>query len=499
MVESSSWENRAVIKRSYVSCKNQNLGSGLLVGDILKDTATFIDEAHFQSYCEHELPVYNTAKNDAATVHYLDYVVQDWKAYVGRNGYHEGSFAYGVFPVVLSFTANFVITVFLTLLIFLNINGKRYKYTSRLLKLGSTISSINIIIFVTRALKKMEEEHEKYGVSTAKSIMSMYTSDLTFSILDLISVFMIQLCQVMIINRLFPRNLEKRIVIFLGVPLVVVSNVLWAIPRFAAQVKNSKHHWETLPPFVYLFRIALSTSYACTITSYAFIKRRFCFSSFRMAMLTVLALLLVVLQPALFLADVSDAWLRGVGELFNTTCYVGSAFIVWKWLEALNSMERHEQAQSILGRPIYEDEQQNYRVARYALEVQRALGKDYEDGEEFERESGFLQDAQSSETSCSLYLSNTKNSRASLDQVKFNQRPAFKDVAGQRLADIYHTIIIYTKQLKRNGFHLVNFKSKKKVASAKSEEIVRKRIGLDRSNEVYLYSTKDIVFDSDEE
>ncbi|AQZ09344.1 RIM21 (YNL294C) [Zygosaccharomyces parabailii] len=499
MVGYSPWEKQVVSKHSYVSCKKQNLGSGLLVGDILPDTITFIDEALFQSYCEHERPVYNTAKDGASAFHYLDIVIQDWNKYLLRNGPHDGSFSYGVYPVVLSFTANFVITVFLTLLIFLNINGKRYKYASRSLKLGSIICSVNIVIFVTRALKKMQEEHEKYGVATAKSIMSMYTSDLTFSILDLISVFMIQLCQVAIINRLFSRNLEKRIVIFLGVPLVVVSNVLWAIPRFADGVKDSTHHWETLPPFVYLFRIALSTSYACAVTSFAFIKRRFCIQSFQMGILTLLALLVVVLQPALFLADVSDAWLRGVGELFNTTCYVGSAFIVWEWLEGLNSMERNEQAKSILGRPIYEDEQQNYQVAKYALQVQRALGKGCDDEDEFERASGFLQDAQSSDVSCSLDFSNTMNSRESLDQVRFSQKPAFKDVMRQRLDDFYCTVNIYAKQLKQDGIQLVKFNSKKKAASAEDERVVRKRIGLDRSNEVYIYSTKDIVFESDGE
>lgn len=487
--------------QTYVSCRRQNLGSGLLVGDILPDIVAFVDEALFQSYCDNGLPVYNTAKDGKEAYHYLEIVTKDWNKYLMRKGIYERSFSYGVYPVVLSFTANFVITISLTLLIFLNIGDRRYKYTSRLLKIGSLISSINILIFVTRALKKLKSEHEKYGITTAGSVMSLYSSDLTFSILDLISVFMIQLCQVMIVNRLFPRNLEKRICIFLGVPLVVVSNVLWAVLRLDQSMRTSPRYWGTLPPFVYLFRIALSTSYACTITSYSFIKRRFCIHSFQMGILSLLAILVVLLQPILFITDVSDAWLWGVGELFTTTCYVGSAFIVWEWLERLTTLERNEQAQSILGRPFYEDEQQEYRIARYALEVQRALGEDYdEDDEGFSRIPSFIQDSPSS-----LCATNSKNTitvgkeRESFDQVKFNQRPAIKEILKQKLFTSYIYVMRLITQAKNWGLEMLNIKSKGKQESAKREGIVRKRIGLDKRDEVYIYSTKDIVFESDEE
>lgn len=499
MVGPNSFKKQNSGKRTYGSCRRQELGSGLLVGDILPDIVTFVDEALFQSYCDHELPVYNTAKDGSESYQYLKIVTEDWNRYLTRKGVYDRSFSYGVYPVVLSFTANFVITVSLTLLIFLNICDRRYKYTSRLLKMGAMISSINILIFVTRALKKLKIEHDMYGIATAGSIMSLYTSDLTFSILDLISVFMIQLCQVMILNRLFPRNLEKRICIFLGVPLVVVSNVLWAIPRFDSSMQNSPRHWGTLPPFVYLFRIALSTSYACTITSYSFIKRRFCIHSFQMGLLSLLAVLVVLLQPVLFITDVSDAWLWGVGELFTTTCYVGSAFIVWEWLERLNTLKRNEQAQSVLGRPLYEDEQQEYRIARYALEVQRALGEDYdEDGEEFSKIPSFIQD-----TPSSLYATNSKNTtiigREGLDQVRFNQQPAMKEILRQKLITSYITLMRPIRQARRWGLKMLNFTSKEKGENAEREGVVRKRIGLDRRDEVYVYTTKDIVFESDGE
>lgn len=485
--------------QTYACCSKQNRGHGLLVGEDFPNVITFADEIFYQSYCDDSKPVYNALRDRSDIYHYSRMVAEDWERYLMRR---ENSFSYSIYPVVLSLTANFVVTISLTLLIFLNINDRRYKYTSWLIKMGSLISSVNIFIFVTRCLKKLNNQHHKYGVASGGSLMSLYSSDLTFSILDVISSSMIQLCQVMIVNRLFPRNLEKRICTFLGVPLVVVSNVLWAIPRFDNNMRTSPKHWGTLQPFVYLFRISLSTSYACTVTSYAFIKRNFCISSFQMAILSLLAVFVVLLQPVLFIIDVSDAWLWGVGELFTSTCYVGSSFIVWEWLERLNTVERNEQSESILGRPFYEDEQQQYQIARYALEVQKALGEDYdENGDEFSRLPSFIQDTRSS----SLYATNSKNTsiigkeREGFDQVKFNQRPATKEILKQKMLDSYASVLHQAKQAKNWGLKILNIKSKRKEEGKKREGIVRKRIGLDRSDEVYIYSTKDIVFESDSE
>lgn len=502
----------------YSSCGQLDLGSGLLVGDILSGIISYVDDVKFQSYCEEGLPVYNAAKITDPLFHYPEMVEKDWQYYITTSDAMNGSFSYGIYPVVLSFTANFVITVFLTLLTFINIKGKQYKHAARLLKIGSIITSINIVIFVTRALKTLNKFHDKNGVATTQSIMALFASDLTFSILDLISVFLLQLCQVMIVIRLFPRDLEKRIVFFLGVSLVLVANILWAIPQFADSINDGENHWEILSPFVYLFRIAVAASYASTIIFYGILKRRFCYASSQMAVLTALTALVVLLQPSLFLADVSNVWLSGVGELFNTTCYVGSTSIVWEWLERLGVGERKEQAQSILGRPIYEDEQRNYHVAKYALRVQDALTHaepDIDDdgtGIKLEIISSATR-LPPSETTRSLedggvYHTQPSSSKAlkdhslereSVNQVKFKQQQSFKEATQQRITQACDSFLYYADQAILKSLGTLSLSSKSTTSSAKREAIVRKRIGLDRPNEVYIYSTKDVVFESDGE
>ncbi|QLG73721.1 hypothetical protein HG535_0F02320 [Zygotorulaspora mrakii] len=496
--------------RNYASCQPQELGNGIIIGSLLPNIAYLADNIKFQSYCDGQLPVYNAARMTDFSYPYLDIVKEDWQAYIEADDILTGSFSYGIYPVLLSLTANFVITVFLTLLIFINIKSKHSKYTSILLKVGAVISSIKIIIFVTRALKELCRLHDDYGVATTYRIMLLFSSDLSFSILDLISIFLLQLCQVMIAIRLFSRNLEKRLVFLLGASLVIVANVLWAIPQFSDVINRDDPHAELLAPFVYLFRIAIAASYASTIISYGILKRRFCFATSQMAILTTLTVLVVLLQPALFLADVSNVWLSGVGELFNTTCYVGSTSIVWEWLDRLGVSERREQAQSILGRPIYEDEQSDYHIAKYALRVQKALTHAKSGNLEERKQISSLCEARSS--SCTNFIDTEgeitfQNDEAnyiggqvdgeSINQVKFKQQQSFKEVTQQKITVVCDRLLYYADQVVSKSWGTLSLSSKSTDDSTKREKMVRKRVGLDRPNEVYIYSTKDVIFEPD--
>ena len=516
MIKELSWKLDSG-DRNYVSCQQQDLGSGIIIGNLLPSLVSFVDNIKYQSYCDSGLPVYNAARFTDLSYHYLKTVENDWQSYIEGDDILTGSFSYGIYPVLLSLTANFVITVFLTLLIFINIKGKRHKYASRLLKIGAIISSTKIIIFVTRALKELSEEHDNFGVSTTYRIMVLFSSDLSFSVLDLISIFLLQFCQVMILIRLFSRNLEKRVVFFLGATLVIVANVLWAIPQFSNALGHSDPHAELLAPFVYLFRIAIASSYASTIISYGIFKRKFCFATSQMAILTTLTVLVVLLQPALFLADVSNVWLSGVGELFYTSCYVGSTSIVWEWLDRLGVSERKEQAQSILGRPIYEDEQRDYHIAKYALRVQKALTHAKSE-HTIQNEELSLHDMSSSSnianSNSNTFLENDEDvvlinrnmagsgnqiERESINQVKFKQEQSLREAAQQKISSACDKLLFYADQVISKSLGTLSLSSKSTDNSTRREKMVRKRIGLDRPNEVYVYSTKDVIFEPEGE
>lgn len=491
----------------YESCQAQQLGSGILIGKVVPHLVSFVGRVTFNSYCVHGYPVYNAVKFNKELFHYPLLQEQNWQKFISTGSQEEqnGSFPYGIYPVILSFTANFVMTVFLTLLSFINIKGKRHRHAARLLKIGSTIASVNIVIFVTCSLKQLHNEHEENGVTTTGGIMDLFYERLVYSILDLISFFLLQLCQVMIVTRLFYRDSEKRMTFFLGVLLVLAANILWSIPQFATSDEEQQDRWEILAPFVYLLRIAVAASYASTIISYGILKRRYCLASSQMVILSVITALVVLLQPALFLADVSNVWLSGVGELFNSTCYVGSTSIVWEWLERLSVVRKKEEAQSILGRPIYEDEQGDYRIANYALRVQHALTQrtpnntDSDNGVELEQMSPSSQVGTSTRdtgSSCAVVPQNSTE-RESVYQVNFKQKQPFAEAAKQKMSHACDTLLYFADQVILKSLGTLSMGSKKSITSANREALVRKRIGLDRPNEVYVYSTKDVNFDSD--
>lgn len=499
--------------RDFESCQPQVMGSGILIGNILPNVALFVEKVTFRSFCEHDYPVYNAVRFNGPHFQYPALQQEDWQHYISSVEQEQsGSFSYGIYPVILSFTSNFVMTVFLTLLSFINIKGKRYKRAALLLKVGSTISSVNIVIFVTYALKQLNSEHDRNGVTTTEGIMELFYERLVYSILDLISFFLLQLCQVMIVTRLFYRDSEKRMTFFLGVLLVLAANVLWSIPQFAKTDEIQRDRWEILSPFVYLLRIAVAASYASTIISYGILKRRYCLASSQMAILSLITALVVLLQPALFLADVSNVWLSGVGELFNSTCYVGSTSIVWEWLERLAVVRKKEEAQSILGRPIFEDEQGDYRIANYALRVQHALtqrtnNETDSNGIELEQISSSSQQGAANQDSFSMNgisgpsagqsIQATSIERDSVSQVNFKQKQPFSEVAKQKLTHACDRLLYFADQVILKSLGTLSMSSRKSITSADREAIVRKRIGLDRPNEVYVYTTKEVTFESD--
>lgn len=283
-----------------------------------------------------------------------------------------------------------------------------------------------------------------------------------------------------------------------GVMLSIISQVLWAIPTFAQSINDSYQGLSSdasgmalLSPFVYLFRIALSASYASVICFHMFTKRHLFLQNRRMLLLTLIALFIVLLQPGFFVADVANIWVDDLSEIFNTTCYVGSSVIVWEWVDHLLILERKVQAQSVLGRPIYEDDQEDYYFAKYALKIQEETSRDSDTaGNRSKIEA-------TSETSQARLEKNAQRNK-----VEFNEPQPLKKFVIEKCSRMLDGMIYYTDHFIVKGLVIKSMSLHSKSSSdehRKRKARVRRRIGLDRPNEVYVYATKNVVLDSDEE
>ncbi|EDO16476.1 hypothetical protein Kpol_1066p43 [Vanderwaltozyma polyspora DSM 70294] len=520
MLLSGPWDldNFPARTQVYRSCNKNNLGSGILVGRDIPGYVIHADSVSFRSYCDDGKPSYISL--NLPKFAYLDIVKEDWKKYTLVSGPEGGSFKYGVYPLVLSFSSNLVIIWFLTVLVFISIHDSHHRYFSRIAKLASMLATINITIFVIRAMTQLSRDHHRIGAVTVRTVLHLITNDYCFIILDFLSILLLQICQLLNITRIFGRIVEKRIVFLTGLMFIICANVLWAISTFADPNKTSFHFSDILSPFVYLFRIALGASYACIITSYVISKWKFCFSATQLATLTILTIVIVFLQLVVFFCDIIHVWLSNLGELFNITCYLGSTIIVWEWLNRIEILTRKKEAQSILGRHLYEYEQTDHNIANYALKVQDALVR----SDLSDKSPGSFNDSESCESILEPIngvsinhivkskskdapyirtnnLAENDNDDESINQVQFKRKKTYKDYLGDNLQVPINRLTQFTDYVVMKSF---GASTKSNYASTDSsdknqKDIVRNRIGLDRPNDVFVYRNKDIVFDSDED
>lgn len=510
--------------RDYDSCNTMDLGGGILVGLQIPGYVVYADSIEFRSFCDNGLPVYMASKESRYPYKFLHVVEQDWEDFTSTKGIYGGSFQFGIYPFLLSITANFVITLSLTILVFISFNDKRHRHFSWLVKLASALSSITICVYVIRVLNYLEDEHNKFGVTTLQRIIDLQRNNLLFLIIDFISILLLQVCQLLSITRLFGRAVEKRLVFLFGMGAIICANILWAISTFTKKADDSFFSFDILAPFVYLFRIALGASYAIIIITYIIRQRKICFNRTQLTLVTVLTGLMVLLQLILYFCDISNIWIDNLGEIFNITCYLGSTVVVWEWLNRLDVIQRKYQAQSILGRPVYEDEQTNHNFAKYALRLQDALIRPEEtnqsyypsDGDDttesllYQTVSKIPKNIGSSKALVDNLGSvnfrtneNEKNSnifdQESVNRIQFNKQQSKKDALKSKLNSSVNKFINFTDYVVLKSFGTSSYLSSQGSKSEKKkEEMVRKRIGLDKPTNVYLYTTKDIVFDSDD-
>ncbi|SCU80791.1 LAFA_0C01178g1_1 [Lachancea sp. 'fantastica'] len=481
---------------TYESCESLDLGSGILLQSHKDSPMVFYNDVKFTSYCDNEMPVYSALVRTENSFPYLDAIQQDWGKFISVDDSDRGPFKYSIYAILVSFTANFIIVLSLTIIVFITVRQKPYRGASNLLKLGSSLASINLTIFVAKALDVLKDEHINKGIVSTDEVLDLLSHDTAFTCLDFFVVLICELCQVQIVMRLFSRVREKRLVFFTGIILSIISQVLWAIPSFSKLARNhymgesyDEDGLILLSPFVYLMRITFSAFFASIIIFNVFIKRQLCLHNQRMTLLTLITILIIFLQPAFFVADVTNIWVDDLSEIFNTTCYVGSAVIVWQWVDSLLILERKVQAQSVLGRPVYEDDQEDNYFARYALKTQ---------------EPTTVNDSTSGNSDSSAPHGNIPSqvvNTLDANKVEFSERPPVKERVWQGCTRIIDGMLYYTDHFIVKGLVIKTLSFQSKNSSddySKRKAKVRRRIGLDRPNEIYVYATRDVIFDSDE-
>lgn len=228
------------------------------------------------------------------------------------------------------------------------------------------MASIYMLITVIKSVVLLDAQ-QKDGYLQGEALLNMINSRIYLNIIDLVVSLLLQINQVQIIMRLFLRQSDKRLVFLVGVFTSIVSQTLWSIGKF----HNFQHNAEAgkiIPAFTYLTRIAMSITYAAIFTAFLITKIKTLILFPSIWALSLLSIVLIYAPVAFFIADVSNAWVYELSEVFSVVTYVVCVVIPWEWCNKYNLVRKIQEKEGVLGRKFFEDEM--YELDRFELFVE---------------------------------------------------------------------------------------------------------------------------------
>ncbi|CCG24140.1 Rim21 protein [Candida orthopsilosis Co 90-125] len=401
------WKNTWWEGKPYPSCEEIKLNEGMIISHNQNYPVQYISKAHYVQNCYRDsIPVLNTNVGlviDKFTKP-LPIVAESWANFTHHNT--RGSFSYSVVSIVYAIAVSAVITWFLTIFVFTNYTIK----PSWLLKLSTLLSSVYILVVVIKSIIILHSQQREGYLHGAK-VLNEINENKAVNIIDLIVVLLLQINQVQIIMRLFQRQKDKRLTFYVGCAASLTSQVIWGISQFHYFDVNNEAG-DILPAFIYLVRIAMALCYAAIITVYFISKIQIIIANRRIWLLTLLTLILIYSPVAFFIADVSNAFIYELSEIFSVVNYVIGVVIPWEWCNKFNLIMRAKEKEGVLGRRFYEDE--SYELDRFELFVEEQMPEE-EDGDEDDPGSSNPNDVEATQDRRDLNSSGTTSIHVSSD------------------------------------------------------------------------------------
>lgn len=466
----------------YEMCDGLNLDDGYIMINHPTRQLKIVESSHYTPFCYNQGPVLSTFKR--LGIKSLPDLEQQWAEY-SHSSY--GDFKYSIYPLIYSLTVSTVMAIFLTIIVFTNHTQR----PSWLLRVGSLLASVNLIILMVRAIIFLKDQHN-IGISDGEKLLDDLQSNEVFNIIDFIFVLIAQFAQVQIIIRLFSRVKEKRVSFVLGGTLSICAQVIWGVSTFSNFDQTDDSDISILPAFTYLLRIALATMYSGLIIIYSFGKRNFIFQR-SIILLTVLTFLVINLQIAFFVTDISNIWVSELSEIFNTTIYVSVTVIPWEWINRVHALERHEQREGVLGRPVYEDEYKD--IARYEI-IDNNINIDNEASGGGGAGGGVDNMTDEMVQGGNDRTGSTNRNTPNVDNIS-GSKNNIKDKIKNTLSNTTNTLLYFTDQVIAYGLAVPRSVSVSSTARENEQREKRQRTNNSNRKEVYIYSKKEVVVESD--
>ncbi|KIW86549.1 hypothetical protein Z517_01947 [Fonsecaea pedrosoi CBS 271.37] len=228
-------------------------------------------------------------------------------------------------------------------------------------KIAAVTVAISLTIATADTFHVAEEQYNE-GYIDSSLLVDNVVDSLEIRIIRVISDTFLWLAQVQTLIRLFPRHKEKVTIKWLGFAMVSFDTIFSILDSFVSGNPRTRPRSfsDAIPALNYLFELAISLIYASCVVYYCLSKRRFAFWHPKMkniCLVALLSLVSVVIPVVFFILDISQPDLAGWGEYIRWVGAAAASVVVWEWVERIESLERDERKDGILGREIFDGDE----------------------------------------------------------------------------------------------------------------------------------------------
>lgn len=228
-------------------------------------------------------------------------------------------------------------------------------------KIAAFTVAVSLTIATADTFKVAEGQYNS-GLMDSQELVDKVIGSIEIRVVRVISDTFLWLAQVQTLIRLFPRHKEKVTIKWLGFGLILCDTVFSILESFLSKavLTRPRSFQDAIPALSYLFQMAISLIYASCVIYYALSKRRYAFWHAKMrniCLVAILSLLSVLIPVVFFVLDVSQPTIATWGEYIRWIGAAAASVVVWEWVERIETLERDEKKDGILGRQIFDGDE----------------------------------------------------------------------------------------------------------------------------------------------
>lgn len=238
-----------------------------------------------------------------------------------------------------------------------NIGGRPW-----LQKVAALFVAISLTIATVDTFRVAEQQYS-IGVQNAVVLQQDVLGGNELKVIRIISEAFLWLAQAQTLIRIFPRQREKIIIKWAAFALIAFGVLFDSLNSFLYTNAGSlrpRSFTDAIPALSYLFQLSLGVLYAAWVMYYSIMKKQYAYYHPQMRNIGLVAMLSItaVLVPIVFfILDICKPDFTGWGDYVRWVGAAAASVIVWEWVERIESLEREEKKDGILGREVFDGDE----------------------------------------------------------------------------------------------------------------------------------------------